>query len=314
MRNKATEKYKVIIDTDPGIDDTTALILTMFDKRLDVQLYTTVKGNIAVDIATKNMLHLLEKFGQSYPVAKGCNKGIKRDTPDASWLHGKFGLGQTYHAPTPTTKPIKLSASDAMYEIIKKHPHEITLIEFGPHTNVATLIKEHPDVIPLVKQIICEGFSAYGMPGLAPHISFNVRTDPEAFKIILDSEIPLIIVPSEIGRRVTHFTETQVKEIGKLNDTGKFLEEIYQDYWERGFEDKRIATNDTLAYLYLVEPKMFKYEMVDVAVNLDDDAPGKTWATIAMHGRVKLVTDCNRRKFMKIVFARLKQLNDIKFE
>ena len=307
-------KHKVIIDTDPGIDDTTALILTMFDPRLDVKLYSTVKGNIGVEIATRNMLHLIEKFGKNYPVAKGCAKGLKRKTPDASWLHGKYGLGETYIAPEPHIKPLKLRAPEAMYQLIKENPHEITIIGFAPHTNTATMILNHPDVIPLVKQIIFEGFSAYGTPGLAPHVSFNVRTDPEAFKVVLDSGIPLVIIPSEIGRRHTHFTEQQVEEIGKLNDTGAFLEQIYQNYWERGFEDKRIATNDSLAYMYLVEPKLFKTAMVDVAVSLDDDnTPGKTWATISQDGKVVMVTDCNRDKFYKSIIKKLKKLDKIKF-
>lgn len=307
------KKHKVIINTDIGIDDATALILTMFDERLDIKLYTTVKGNVGVDIATNNMLHLLEKYGKNFPVARGCEVGIKRLTPGAEWLHGEFGLGKTYIAPKAKKKPIKLPASEAMYKLIKENPHEITIIECAPHTNTARMLLDHPDAAPLVKQIICEGFSAYGTPGLAPHISFNVRTDPEAFKIVLDSGIPLVIIPSEIGRRVTYLTEKQVEELGKLNDTGRFLEEIYQDYWERGFDDKRIATNDSLAYIYLVEPEMFKYEMVDVAVNLQDDAPGKTWATISAHGQVKLITECNRYKFIKSLLSKIKKLDKFKF-
>ena len=137
------EKYKVIIDTDPGIDDTTALILSMFDERLDVKLYTTVKGNINVDIATNNMLHLLEKFGKTVPVARGGQRGMMRDTPDASWLHGKWGMGETYIPPKAKTKPIKKDAVEAMYEIIKNNPHEITLLLFGPHTNSGILLKKN---------------------------------------------------------------------------------------------------------------------------------------------------------------------------
>lgn len=308
------EKYKVIIDTDPGIDDTTALILTMFDERLDVKLYTTVKGNINVDIATNNMLHLLEKFGKKIPVARGCEKGMVRDTPDASWLHGKWGMGETYIPPKAKTKPIKKDAVEAMYEIIMQNPHEISLILFGPHTNVGNLFKTHPDCAPLVKQIIFEGFSPYGLKGVKPHISFNIRTDPEAFKYVLDSGVPLVIIPSELGRNVTHLPEKMVHKIGKMNDTGAFLEEIYQNYWERGYEDKRIATNDTDAYLYLVEPEMFTSIGVDVAIDLQD-TPGKTYATIREGddgGHISLVVNCDREKFEESFLSKIRNLGNIK--
>lgn len=307
------QKHKVIIDTDPGVDDATALILSMFDERLDIKLFTTVKGNIQVNLATRNMLHLLDKFGKSYPVAKGAAKGLKRNTPDATWLHGKFGLGHVYIAPAPKQKIIKKSAWNAMYDVIMENPGEVTILEFSPHTNIARLIQEHPDCIPYVKGIICEGFSSYGMPGVTPHISFNVSTDPEAFKVVIDSGIPLTIIPSETGRNITHFTERQVKKIGRMHETGKFLELIFQGYWEHGYKDKRIATNDSLAYMYLVEPEMFKYEMVDIAIDLND-VPGKTWATISSNGQFKLITDCNRKKFMKSIFKKLKALKGIKFE
>lgn len=304
------EKYKVIIDTDPGIDDTTALILSMFDERLDVKLYTTVKGNINVDIATNNMLHLLEKFGKSVPVARGGERGMMRDTPDASWLHGKWGMGETYIPPKAKTKVIKKDAVEAMYEIIKNNPHEITILMFGPHTNVGNLLKKHPDVAPLIKHIIFEGFSPYGYKGIKPHISFNIRTDPEAFKYVLDSGIPLSVIPSEMGRNEGRLPESLVKKIGKMNDTGAFLEEIYQNYWERGYDDKRIATNDTLAYLYLVEPELFKIRKADIEVNLTD-APGKTIATFSPKGKIRVAMGLKRRMFVESFLSKIKNLDNI---
>ncbi len=308
-------KHKVIIDTDPGIDDTTALIFTMFDERLDVKLYVTVKGNIKVDIATNNMLHLLEKFGKNTPVARGSEKALFRDSADAAWLHGEHGMGPTYIPPKAKTQPIKEDALNAMARIIRENPHEVTLLMFGPHTNIGKLLWQYPDVIPLIKQIIFEGFAPFALPGWGEHISFNISTDPEAAKIIIDSGIPLVIIPSVLGREYTHLTQNMIEEIGTMNDTGKFLEEIYQTYWEHGYPDKRIATNDTDAYLYLVEPELFTTKRVDVAVSLnEDDIPGKTYATPHSGGNVKLVTGVNRKAFEKSFMAKIRMLDHIKLK
>lgn len=307
------EKYKVIIDTDPGIDDTTALIFTMFDERLDVLLYTTVKGNIGVDIATNNMLHLLEKFGKNTPVARGSGLGTVRLTPDASWLHGKYGMGETYIPPQAKTKPIDENAVEAMYRLIMENKHEVTIIMFGPHTNVGRLLKYHPDCAPFIKQIIFEGFAPDGLDGWKPHISFNVRTDPEACDVVLKSGVPIIIVPSQLGRENGRLTEKMVIEIGQANDTGAFLKEIYQNYFERGYDDRRIATNDTLAYLCLVEPELFTMRKADVEVNLTDN-PGKTTATFSSRGKFRIVVDLDREKFEQSFMQKIHNLDEIKLK
>ena len=96
-------KIKAIIDTDPGVDDTTALVLSFFDRHLDIKLLTTVSGNIPISVATKNVCFLLDLFNKDIPVAKGAAKALNRKSDDARWLHGKHGLGDI--TPPKETEP-----------------------------------------------------------------------------------------------------------------------------------------------------------------------------------------------------------------
>ena len=67
---------KIIIDTDPGIDDAVAIALAVRSSKLDVKLITTIAGNVDVDKTTNNALKLMEFFNSDIPVAKGFAKPL----------------------------------------------------------------------------------------------------------------------------------------------------------------------------------------------------------------------------------------------
>ncbi|MBO5395215.1 MAG: nucleoside hydrolase [Clostridia bacterium] len=309
MKNK---KIKVIIDTDPGVDDTAGLLLALYDKRLDIQLITTVVGNVKLKTATRNALHILDKFNIDIPVAMGAEKAMQRTSPTAEHVHKKEGMGGYIPPKTTNRQVIEEDAVEAMYRVLKEGNGDIELLVLGPHTNVGTLFQKHPDIISKVPRVVFMGGSPFGIPGFPDHISFNISSDPEAFQIVLDSKLPLVMVPSNIGRRKAHLTEEIVLGIKERNDVGAFLFEMFDQYWERGFPDKRIATNDTCAYMYMVYPELFKIEQADIVVDCDKE-PGKTFAHFNKKGQVSVVVDVKRKKFLKLIAKMIKSFDKIKF-
>lgn len=305
------KKYKVIIDTDPGVDDIACLVFALTDKKLDVKLVTTVSGNVRVETSTRNILHLLDMFNINVPVAKGEKKAMFRVSPTAEDVHSKEGMGGWIPSKTTEHKAIKESAVEAMYRVLSEGDGDIIPFVFGPHTNMGMLLTRHPDIIKKIPKIIFMGGSPFGVPGFPDHISFNISSDPEAFKIVLESGIPLVMVPSDMGRRKAYLTEDMVYQIRDTNDVGKFLYLMYDKYWERGYPDKRIATNDTCAYLYLVYPHLFK--TVKTSVEVDTEiTPGKTFVRKDKKGNVDLTIAVKRKKFLKLYMKKLKQLGNIK--
>ncbi len=302
------KKYKLIIDTDPGVDDSTALILAMFDKAFDIKLITTVSGNVDVLTATRNVCHLLDLFGKNIPVAIGAGKPLFREPFYATEIHGEDGLGNYIPPKVTKTQPISKSAVEAMYEIIMQNPHEIILCLWGPQTNAAELITRHPEVVQFIKKIVFMGASPYGMLDMPEHISFNIKSDPEAFQIVLDSGIPTVMIPSYIGRRVAHLTASQVEDLSLYNNVGKFMALMFDGYWEQGCVDKRVATNDSCALFFIKAPKIFELQSADVYVDVDQDV-GKTYARFHKRGKLQMVVGVDRDKYVAEFFRAFRNVD-----
>ena len=148
---KKQETLKLIVDTDPGVDDVAALMYAFFEDKFDIKLLTTNSGNRPIEITTRNTLHLLEKYGLDIPVAKGAEKPLCRERLDAAHIHGLEGMG-TYLPQEPKhLKCVEGSAEDNMFRVIKENPNEITLCLLGPQTNAALLFKKYPEASKLLK-------------------------------------------------------------------------------------------------------------------------------------------------------------------
>lgn len=305
------EKIKVIIDTDPGVDDAACLVYAFFDKKLDIKLLTTVVGNVKVETGTRNLLHLLDKFNIDLPVAKGAEKAMYRVSPTAEHVHSKEGLGGYIPPEVVNRQLLDEDAVEAMYRVLSEGDGDIIPMVLGPHTNMGLLLSKHPDIISKIPKIVFMGGAPYGMPGFPKHISFNISSDPEAFKIVIDSGIPLVMIPSDMGRNKAYLTEEYVNEIKVTNEVGNFLFQMFDKYWEHGYPDKRIATNDTCAYMYLIEPELFTMERIKISVDTQEE-PGKTIVKYDNYGNILLATAIDRPKFLDIMTEKLHEFDNFK--
>ncbi len=303
------KKYNIIIDCDPGIDDAMAIMLALYNPQVDIKLITTVSGNIPQELATRNALHLVEKFGAKVPVAAGASKPLFREPKNASFIHGTSGLGDYGNTvKTPKKKIIKKDAVEAMHEVINKNAGDIIILAMAPQTNIGALLTKYPEDANKISAIYYEGGSPYGYKKTKPHISFNLSSDPEAFKLVLDSGIKLYMVPSETGRIQGHFTEKQVNKLAKMNDAGKFLSVIFAKYWEKNFTDKRVATNDTCPLILMLYPKLFKLVRTNIVVDCDK-APGKTVMDFDKNGKITYVMGLKRFAFQRKLFKMIKNID-----
>lgn len=300
------KKINIIIDTDPGVDDAIADIMALFEKRLNILLFTTVAGNVDTDTCTRNILHILEYYNKNIPVAVGAKKPLTREHRDAKFIHGEEGTGK-YTPSQPSLTPVSDDAVEAMYKAILAHKNNVTVLLLGPQTNMAELLTRHPEVEDMISRIIYMGASGYGQKGIKPHISFNISSDPEAFKKVLKSKIPLTMIPSEIGRG-SHLKEWQVEKIKQNKIVGKMMFEMLDGYWEPGYEEKVVAMNDSCAIYYLLHPTIFKTKKAFIDVNTTTK-PGKTYFHYHKRGRVDAVYKVNVKKFHSFFF---KHLNKIK--
>ena len=247
--------FRVIIDTDPGVDDSFALLLAMRSPELKIEAITPVAGNVPLDLTLPNALRLVEIAGRTdIPVAAGARAPLMRRLVTASYAHGENGLGGAVF-PEPTTKPVSTPASALIRQIVRKYPGEVTLIPIGPLTNIATALNSDPELASMVRAVVMMGGSLSG-GNITPAAEFNVYVDPEAARIVFQSGIPITMVGLDVTRKVT-LTDEHVR----------LLEATQNPAGQAAAKIGRNAINHNREHGYLVGPNM--HDSLAVAGFLD---------------------------------------------
>ncbi|MFQ5989680.1 MAG: nucleoside hydrolase [Candidatus Methylomirabilales bacterium] len=204
---------RVIIDTDPGIDDALALFLALKSPEMRVEAITTVAGNASVENCTRNAFRVLELLNpEPRPiVAQGAARPLEREHRAAEEVHGSDGLGElsryqnpdgSPRYPEPRESPVPIPAVDLILELVDRYPGEITLISLGPLTNVAQALLRNRDTMRKLQRVVSMG-GAIVVPGnTSPTAEFNIATDPEAARIVFTSGLPLTLIPLDVTERV----------------------------------------------------------------------------------------------------------------
>ncbi|GAA0186502.1 hydrolase [Lithospermum erythrorhizon] len=205
------ERKKIIIDTDPGIDDAMAIFLALQSPEIEVIGLTTIFGNVHTTLATRNALHLLEVAGRTdIPVAEGSHfaitictasshKGTKPRVADSK--HGVDGLGNQ-NFPPPNGKPIDQSAADFLTHQASLFPGKITVVALAPLTNIALAIQSDPRFIKNVGQIILLGGGFLVNEEVNPAAEANIFGDPDAADIVFTCGANVMAIGINITRQV----------------------------------------------------------------------------------------------------------------
>src|SRR5205807_6797600 len=156
--------HRIIIDTDPGIDDALTLFLALASPEMLLEAITTVSGNVHVDLTTRNALALLELAGRTdIPVARGCDRSLVRQPVAAAYVHGRNGLGEV-ELPEPQLRPVPQHAVDLIIDRVMASPGTITLVAIAPLTNIALALRQEPRIAEYVRDVVIMG-GALRVPG-----------------------------------------------------------------------------------------------------------------------------------------------------
>lgn len=254
--------FRVIIDTDPGVDDALALLLAMRSPELKIEAITPVAGNVPLDLTLPNALRMVEIAGRTdIPVAAGARAPLMRRLVTATYAHGENGLGGAVF-PEPTTKPVATPAAEIIRQIVRKYPGEVTLITIGPLTNIATALNADPDLAGMVRALVMMGGSLSG-GNITPAAEFNVYVDPEAARIVFQSGIPVTMVGLDVTRR-TSLTDEHVRTLEAAQNpvsqaAAKIGRNAINHNRERGY---LVGPNmhDSLAVAGFLEPAILKLQ------------------------------------------------------
>ena len=274
---------KVIIDTDTGADDASALILAAKSPELDILGVTVLAGNVCLDQATKNALMALEIAGSYAKVYKGADSRYGGEAIDAFSVFGEDGMGdmELIH---PLGQAEDKDAVDFILETVKEYPDEVEIISLGPATNIARAMDRDPETMKHVKMIWSMGTAGLGPGNASPVAEFNVYSDAPAYKRMLDSGNAITVIGLDMCGGIAQWTDKQFAELLLSGEIGEFVTDSFsklrQFYANNGSEGS-VMNCDSMAMMCAIEPGFIESTVQCHASCVTD--PGEAYAQVIFY-------------------------------
>ncbi len=304
---------RILIDTDPGVDDALAILYAMLSPELQIEAITTVCGNVPVTQATQNLLTILDVLDlDEFPaIAQGEAEPLVKPLITAAHVHGDDGLGNVSQLrntdgsplyPPANTSVLFTSAVDLILEMVTRYPDELALVALGPLTNVAKAIREDAAKMQRLQKIVVMGgvFEEYG--NVTTTAEFNIFVDPHAAYEVFDFGVPIHIAPLDATHQVVLTGERLHAEIGKREDNiSNFLKDATQacmEFYRQHVGFWGFHIHDALPIGMLTHPEHF--ESVDAYVQIETEGTLTNGMTIADLRRERRHPNPNARVCIKV--------------
>jgi len=311
---------KVIIDTDPGMDDTIAMVLAAKSPEIQLLGISSVAGNYPLNVTTTNALKTVELLGRTdIPVARGMGKPLSRPLPPDPFSHGSDGQAEV-HLPQPTTKPVARHGVDQIIDIVRDHPGEVTIITLGPLTNVAMAFMKEPGIVPLVKEVVSIagsfGLNKYAFAnatGDTPQSEWNVYVDPEAAKLVFESGAPVRAVGLDVATHFDiNFSEAELAALkASARKEANIAEQMVRFVQGRGFESYCVLI-DSMAVAAVIDPSLIVTLPARVGVETRGELTlGQTVADFRHHHgwahlpEIQVAATADYRRFLDLLLKTL---------
>lgn len=279
-------KRKIIIDTDPGVDDGMAIQFALAAEELDVLALTTVFGNASIELTTANALRILDFAGRTdIPVAAGAGTPLKGVfTGGVPHVHGEDGQGNLFRPNSPRTV-VPIPADEFLVEQINAQPGELTLVAIGPLTNLARALRLDPTIADKVVEVVVMGGNAFCSGNATPAAEANVLSDPDAADLVLGTNWPVTVIGLDVTHRV-NMTGAVLSRLaglpGRFNSFISTTIPFYQQFYERVNRIDGIYVHDATVIAYLLAPNLFDFGLYPVRVDTSHGiGRGKTWPSLA---------------------------------
>lgn len=320
---------KIIMDIDSAGDDILAVLYMACRKEVELIGITTVTGACGdIKQATWVALNTLEIAGSKVPVYEGadCPVGEQREMDgdpvnfdeELRWKFGNRLDRFNEQAKPPQRGAENQHAVEFLIEMIHKHPGEITVITTGPLTNLALALTRDSSIAGLIKEAYVLGgcFQIYG--NITPVVEYNIFADPEAAKKVLNSDMPISLIPLDVCENNKFadgmLTRDHLSDLERVGDgpvtryvCDKFP--IYIDLWREYFQLAGFPMDDVITAAAAVDETLFTYgEPVFVDVELEGELTrGQTIAfygkqinkyPMKEHKNTKIATKVDGKRFM----------------
>ena len=302
--------HRVIIDTDPGIDDAAAILLAMISPEIEILGMTTVAGNVPLALTTINALKLCELGGRTdIKVYAGADRPLVRDAATAEHVHGTTGMDGAI-LPAPTKRAETQHGIDWLVEtLLAAGPKSITLIVLGPQTNIALALRRAPQIREALREVVIMGGASEQEGGnITPFAEFNIYVDPEAAAEVFEAKLPVTLVSLDVARKVVGTVERLDRLRHNGNEASIALADMLGFYTGRGKGNEPMY--DPLTIGWLLQPDLFASRMAHIAVDTGKvETAGQTRMTFDTAGSTnRVLLDCDSAGFFELLTTRVARI------
>lgn len=299
----------VILDCDPGHDDAIAILLALASPELELIGITTVHGNQTLEKTTQNALKVLELAGRTdVPVAAGADLPLARELTVADHVHGESGLD----GPALPKPSVDVVTERAVEFLASRVAPGVVLVPTGPLTNVAQLLREHPDVRP--ERIVLMG-GAIGLGNMTAAAEFNIWADPEAAAAVFESGIEVTMVGLDVTHEaiVTPERAERIRGNGRIGAVVAELVEFFAEYHRKTYGWPGPPVHDALALAAVVRPDLLQTVERRVDVELESElCRGRTVVDLYCRGNAapnaRVAVDVDAEAFLDLLEERIASL------
>jgi inosine-uridine nucleoside N-ribohydrolase len=261
-------RTRVLIDTDPGVDDAVAILLALSSPEIDVVAVVAVAGNVSLDKTALNARRIVSLSGRrDIPVAAGCASPLSEAVTEESVVHGHDGLGDL-HWDEPDVALDPRVGVDLTAELIREAP--LTIVAIGPLTNLAVLLQRHPEVVSGVEHLVIMGGASFE-GNVTPAAEFNIWADPEAARQVFAAEWRITLMPLDLTHQAflddddLDYFRSLATEVGRR--VAGMLEP-YARFHERWHGSRDVFMHDAMAVYQVLDPTAITTQGVQLAVEV----------------------------------------------
>ena len=309
---------RIIIDTDPGIDDAVAILLALATpEELEVLGIVAVAGNLPLVQTERNARRVCELAGRAaVPVYAGCERPILRPPETAEHIHRETARDRLL-LPEPTIALQAQHGVDFFVETLRAaEAGTITVCALGPLTNIAMALVKAPEITGRIGELVVMGGACFKLGNVTPTAEFNIHVDPHAAAAVFESGITITMLPLD----VTHQLLTTGPRLDALralgNRCGQAVAALLASF-ERNrrakFGTRATALHDPSVIAYLLSPTLFQGREVNVAVETQSSLTmGMTvvdwWGVTGRKPNVRMMNTVDADGFFDLLTEKLARL------
>jgi purine nucleosidase len=311
-------RRRIIIDTDPGLDDAVAILLALAAaEELEVLGIVAVAGNLPLAQTERNARRVCELAGRpDVPVYAGCARPILRPLSTADRVHRETDRDRLL-LPDPTMALQPQHGVDFLVETLQaSEAGTITLCALGPLMNIAIALAKAPEVTGKIRELIVMGGSCFELGNVTPAAEFNIHVDPHAAAIVFDSGIPVTMIPLDVTHQLVS-TPPRVAALRVLgNRCGPAVAGLLTSFEKNRrskFGSRARALHDPAVIAYLLRPALYQGRDVNVAIETQSALTmGMTvvdwWGVTGRKPNVRLMNSVDADGFYDLLAEKLARL------